>query len=607
MYEYTYDIETFRAQFLLSVKLRQGGARWRFEVSRRRNESNEMIAFLRSLETFRDQVRMVGFNNLFFDWPVLKFLMTQPGFTAQTAYEYAQFIIRGDRFANLDWNPSIPQLDLYKIHHFDNPAKSTSLKALEFNMRSDRVMEIPVDIHAADLTDAAMEAAIWYNDYDVDQTEKFFIESLPLVEFRDQLNADLNVDWTNSNDTKIGKDYLIRELEARQPGLCYTRSNGRREPRQTPRDDGIWLKDVILPAITFAYPEFNEIVNDLRSRHIYETKNAFSLEAIVKGFKFKFGTGGLHGSVLRRAVRADDDCEVVDIDVKSFYPNIAIQNRLYPAHLGEVFCDIYGDLYVMRGKYPKSNPINGVLKLGLNGVYGDSNNYYSPFLDPFYTMQITINGQLLLCMLAELIFRYTDGELIQANTDGLTVRIPRTQRATLDQCCKVWEDYTKLTLEYADYDVMFIRDVNNYIARYTDGKMKRKGAYETKQPGDRAPLGWHQDCGGLVIPKIAEKVMMENADLRSTLINWADPYDFALRVKVNRASRLVGESGKEYERLTRYYIARVGDRLYKEMNGRRSAIEKGWYINGCNDMRTFDWNNLELQWYAFETEKMVIT
>jgi len=42
-----------------------------------------------------------------------------------------------------------------------------------------------------------------------------------------------------------------------------------------------------------------------------------------------------------------------------------------------------------------------MLKLALNGTFGDSNNIYSVFYDPQFTMAITVNGQLMLCMLAE--------------------------------------------------------------------------------------------------------------------------------------------------------------------------------------------------------------
>ena len=37
----------------------------------------------------------------------------------------------------------VDQLDLFLIHHFDNRARSTSLKVLEFNMRADNISDLP--------------------------------------------------------------------------------------------------------------------------------------------------------------------------------------------------------------------------------------------------------------------------------------------------------------------------------------------------------------------------------------------------------------------------------------------------------------------------------
>ena len=101
--------------------------------------------------------------------------------------------------------------------------------------------------------------------------------------------------------------------------------------------------------------------------------------------------------------------------------------------------------------------------------------------------------------------------LIQVNTDGLTVRVPRSHKVLVDLARMAWQERTGLNLEEAIYKAMMIRDVNNYIAIYEDGGTKRKGAYEWK-------VGWHQNAGGLVIPKVAEKVLVEGAPIRQTVM-----------------------------------------------------------------------------------------
>lgn len=593
---FIYDIETIKCLFTAVVKCHETGERWVFEVSRRRDDSWSFIQFM--LWLGRSDHSMIGFNNESFDYPVCHALIEAGTFTALDAWNQAQNIIgqqRFNRFGSTIWPDQrhVRQIDLYKINHFDNPAKSTSLKIIEFNLRSPHIGEMPHHHSSEYLTDEQIDETIRYNNHDVECTEAFFIECKPAIEFRESLNPD----WINYSDSKLGKQIVIDALGAER---CYTRENGKRQPRQTLRDS-VALADVILPNVSFRLPEFQELHRFLAAQRITETKDVFSdVGADFRGIRYKIGTGGLHGSVERQVIRADEQTDIVDVDVASFYPNLGIRNRLFPAHLGEQFCDVYSDLYDKRAATPKSDPRNGALKLGLNSVYGDSNNPYGPFYDPAYTMAITINGQLQLLMLVEIISLYTGAEIIQANTDGITLRIAKSERAMLQQCLDVWQSHTQLTLESVSYDAMWIRDVNNYIARDVAGKVKRKGAYVVKPE-------WHKDHSALVVPKVAGDVMLDGADALQSLINWRDPFDFCLRIKTSAGSSLTTTDGATYGRVTRYHVALDGPQFVKTMpSGRVAAVEKDWFVNVCNDMRNFDWCNLELRYYLQQIQKLVI-
>ena len=178
------------------------------------------------------------------------------------------------------------------------------------------------------------------------------------------------------------------------------------------------------------------------------------MNVVVKGLEYVFGTGGIHASVENSIFRSDDDYVIIDADVSSMYPNIAIANRVYPEHLSEKFCDIYESVYHERKKYAKGSAENAALKLALNATYGNSNNEFSPFYDPQYTMTITINGQLSLCMLAEKFMTIPNCTIIQCNTDGVTVKIPRSQKELYDSICEQWQKTVGLELEFAFYDTI---------------------------------------------------------------------------------------------------------------------------------------------------------
>jgi len=613
MTDYVWDIESFPNVFTLSLKEAGTTNRWRFEISHRRNDYDRLVQMIQWLAYTK--ARMVGFNNVGFDYPVLHFILEHPGppTAAQINRKVGQIINvdHSRRFDHIIWDRDryVEQIDLLKIHHFDNVARFTSLKVLEFNMRSGNIQDLPFAPGSV-LTDSQIDTLISYNDHDVDQTEAFYFKSLDQIRFREELSKKYSHNFLNHNDTKIGKDYFIMELERLMPGSCYTTVDGKRTPRQTWRSS-IALRDVIFPYVQFRRPEFQQVHQWLMAQTITETKGVFEkLHCVVDGFQFDFGTGGIHGSVSSRTVTSDADHEIVDIDVTSYYPTLAIANRLHPAHLGEAFCDIYKDVFDQRAMYPKGTPENAMLKLALNGVYGDSNNVYSPFYDPAYTMSITINGQLLLCMLAEYLMDIPDLQMIQVNTDGVTVRIPRTRRPDLQRVMDWWQAFTCLKLEEAIYSRMFIRDVNNYLAEYADGgKVKRKGAYEYK-------LGWHQNHSALIIPMAAEAALVEGLDVRQFILNHDCLDDFMLRAKIPRNSRLVlitAEGERQLQNVTRYYISKSGGSLVKIMpplakapdKERRIGIDVGWMVTECNDIRRAVGQDINFEYYIKEAEKLV--
>lgn len=714
MQDWCYDIETYPNIFtLVAVEVNKKEA-WVFEISDRKDQRQGMIQFLRRL--CKDGDRMIGFNNIGFDYPVLHYILKNQNCTVKQIYDKAMSIIhsmREDKFGNTirDKDVMLTQIDLFKIHHFDNIARATSLKVIEFNMRSDNIEDLPFDV-GKKLDSDQKDVLIKYNKHDVLMTLDFYKHSLKMIRFREELTSKYGKDFMNHNDTKIGKDYFIMRLEEAQKGICYSYNHGKRKINQTRRDH-VDLSECILPYIKFESPEFNSVVDWLKLQKIKETKGVFSdlmegdlgdvakfsnmntkslklkseptdqerldlIESIpcswiedrllksgkysyyhcwnvaknlnvnFHGFRFDFGTGGIHGSIDSNIVKSDEDYLIVDWDVASYYPNLAIVNRLYPEHLSGTFCDIYKDVYEQRKvlKRAGKDAEQQVMKLALNGVYGDSNNQFSPFYDPKYTMTVTINGQLSLCILAEQLVKIEGLTIIQINTDGITVKVPRSEIDRHVKMCEDWMELTKLELERNDYNAMYIRDVNNYIAEYTDGKLKRKGAYEYQD------LDWNKDHSSLVIQKAAVACLVHGVDIEETIMNNEDKHDFMLRCKVPRSSRLVSvdELGIESQEqnICRYYASKEGVNLVKIMppiegkeniettwrkpetgeeltttkkptrkgfteivkqvtlppEERRMSIEAGQKVTVCNDITRFK-GGIDYSYYINEAEKLV--
>jgi hypothetical protein len=571
-----YDNETFPNVFTVAMTPADelDTREWWYEISERRNDAHHLAYDLRngSLD------RMYGFNNVSFDYPLLHHLLQlvdggyeNPLDLAHHLFLKAQEIIAA---ANpwdhrvKPWEIVAPQVDMMLVHHFDNKAKMTSLKVIEFNMQSPSVEDMPFPVGTW-LTPDQIDVLLAYNRNDTRETKRFVHRSMDAIKFREQLieRGWFDAEVMNYNDTKIGKEYFKKRLEQQQPGI--TKNVNGKKPQT--RRATISLGECIFPYVQFQRPDLREMHDRLRGITFAgtETKNAYK-ECIQLGdIAVDIGQGGIHGSVAGRTFRSDVSSVIVDIDVTGYYPSLAIVNRLYPEHLGPVFCDVYRDIRDTReiAKEAGLKVEAGTLKLATNGTFGDFGNVHSVFYDPKCLIGVTINGQLLQVMLAEQLLNVPTLELIQMNTDGLTVRLHRSHRPALDAVCEWWQRCTLLRLEFNEYAAMWVRDVNNYLAIDTKGKRKRKGVYdwEMLSGSTGGQLAWNRDFSGLVIPKAAEAALVDDVDPAWFIERHETAYDFLMRARVTGGSKLQLADGTPLPKTVRYFVSSDGQPLVKIM------------------------------------------
>ena len=124
-------------------------------------------------------------------------------------------------------------------------------------MRADNISDLPFPIGTS-LTLDQLPVLRAYNRHDVLQTIQFYHHSTESIRFREELTARYQRDFMNHNDTKIGKDYFVMELEAagvqcydygpqgRQPGRPGARASRSRTPScrgsrsRSPSSNGCW-------------------------------------------------------------------------------------------------------------------------------------------------------------------------------------------------------------------------------------------------------------------------------------------------------------------------------------------------------------------------------
>jgi hypothetical protein len=146
---------------------------------------------------------------------------------------------------------------------------------IEFNMKADNICDLPYPPGTV-LEDNEMDELIKYNMHDVDNTLRFYLLSIPLITFREELTKKYKRSFINHNDTKIGKDYFIMQLEKAMPESCYKKNkDGTRSINQTKRTS-IAIEECLFNYYDFKRPEFLAVVDWFKQQHITETKGVFS-------------------------------------------------------------------------------------------------------------------------------------------------------------------------------------------------------------------------------------------------------------------------------------------------------------------------------------------
>ncbi len=216
-----FDVESFPNAFTLNAISLWTDSEVTFEISDFRDDRQQLIHWFNYLA--ENQIPMIGFNNVGYDYPMIHNIFKNPNLSAQQINQKNDEIIHGkERFAHTIWprDRFAPQIDLYKIHHFDNRAKTTSLKALQFVMRAQNVMESAIPFGIQLTREQLDKDIIPYNQHDTAETKAFTHYSLEAINFRITMVDQFGLDVLNWNDTKIGEEMLIQRIGE---DICYKR------------------------------------------------------------------------------------------------------------------------------------------------------------------------------------------------------------------------------------------------------------------------------------------------------------------------------------------------------------------------------------------------
>lgn len=582
------DFETLSNCFIAVFEAVNSEEQRIFVVHESQNDLQELLNFL---DTNIEQDEWhVSFNGLGFDSQITEHILRNASMLAfmdgeeitEWIYNKAQDIIgRQNRQEFLEFSPrdlQINQVDVFKLNHWDNAAKRSSLKWIQYTMDWKNIIDMPIH-HTETIVAEQIPEIIRYCINDVKSTKQIMKLSKEQIGLRRTLTEEYGINLFSASEPRISKElflhFLSQKLEVKKWDLRQARTHRAR----------ITVKNIILPYISFKTATFQNLLKKFEEVVIYpgETKGGFKYSVQYKGVKTDYGLGGIHGARSAKVYESNEDMVIMTSDVTSFYPNLAIRNKWAPAHLPkDEFCDLYEWFFEERKKIPKKDPKNYVYKIILNSTYGLSNDENSFLYDPEFTMRITINGQLSLSMLYEMICEEIPNAVpLMQNTDGLETMIPREYVDKYMEICKRWEDITQLQLEHDTYSKIILGDVNNYIAITEDGKSKCKGRFEYDN------LALHKNKSFLIIPKAIHAYFVDGIQPEDYLAANQNIFDYCGGVKIkgdwsfSEHSIVNGEhSIKPLQHTIRYFVSNSGSKIIKRNNtdGREIQVEAGKWM-----------------------------
>ena len=599
-----YDIETLKEYFLVVCLIPQEP----YRVFKLNAEQNDLDAFMNFVDQHKEDY-WVGYNNLRFDSQVIEWVIRNYEHWHELSsldicamiHQKAKDVIDD---ANHDVFPEyresqlhLKQIDLFKIHHFDNKNRRVSLKRLEFEMDLDNIEEMPIHHDKTGMTHDDIVITTEYCLNDVWATYQFYLITIgetehPLykgnnqIELRMDIEEEFGIPCLNYSDSKIG-DEMIKKYYCEEKGISYN---------ELPRKgtfSKVYVKNCIADYVKFQTLELQKFLERIKKITL-GIQDDFKEEIHFYGNVYSFMKGGLHTENKPEIFEADEDTLIVDWDVSSYYPAIIINNKRFPRHLGKAFLEGYKRMFERRlelkplaKKDKRIKGIVGALKLAVNSVYGKSSDMQNWIYDRQLTMFTTITGELSLMMLIEA-YELAGIHVISANTDGVTIMVKKCYIDKMHEINKWWMDLTRYELERTDYQKIIFSTVNDYLAIKTDGEIKKKGDFLTD-------FELHKNKSARIVPIALEQYFVSGVPIEHTISSHNNIFDFCMRQKASKDFHYEGWNrarGEKtiYNKLIRYYVSNTGEKLLKVKNENSDSnaadvmqVEAGeWVCTVCN-------------------------
>lgn len=599
-------------------------------------EAGKNDFFLRSLNKFK--LPFVGVD-------VMKiFALNKAGSYNDSQTGEKKYIPKGlkQTSINLQWYElleyELPPINEKEAEYYRKDVKYKGYSLEELNNTIDKWDRYILDEYIPDM--------LHYNLNDVFIVAEIVRLKPDEIKSRYAVSASYEVDVLNSSRSNMA-DVLFQKFYTKFSGIPYDRWKDGRTERKA-----MSIGKIIFDCVRFHKPELQELLAKLRKTVVYRVnKDSLQEEIVIGKTVYNLATGGLHSKDIPMEIWSTTEWngvyrsstgEIISksdsrkftikhADVSSYYPSIMAFYGVAPAHMiKSAFRNLIQWMKDTRVtvKHSDEAVVDGiprdvfalVLKIVINSIYGKFGFENGPLYDRLATLQVTINGQLMLLMLCEEL-EANGIPIISANTDGLMVKVYEDKEEDFNRIVDWWQKTTGMSMDADVLHCLIARDVNNYIAQFRV-KDKKTGEFklEDELKGTFNPLMYLNDLQkGYSMPIVSKAVydyFINRVPVMDTLKAATNILDFCMTQNVGKNFHIIQRRvinnevvDEVYQRYVRFYVANNGHVLMKVHNisGQKERFAAGTVVQICNslDDTPIELRNIDYGYYYRECMKII--
>jgi hypothetical protein len=327
------DTECYKNYFLVLVKNEEGKVHY-WEMFNDKRPDTIMLA-----KALKSKTRtFVSFNGLSYDMPMVEAFLN--GFTNEQLKALSDDIIvnQARKYHNLPCD----HIDIINI-----PIGQSSLKIYAGRLHCKKMQDLPIE-PSATIKESDISNLRQYCENDVDNTRLIFDKVRKQIELREDMTEQYGINLNSKSDAQIAEAIIKSEMQK-----TYNIPINKFKAKNYA--DNHIFKYTDPKIIKFKSHELNLIFNRLLKEEFKLAENGSIIcpdwlgERITIGTTvYQMGIGGIHSCEKAQHIKSDNDYHLCEQDVTGFYPNIIMQQGLYPESIGVNFLELYKSIVTRR-------------------------------------------------------------------------------------------------------------------------------------------------------------------------------------------------------------------------------------------------------------------